>query len=159
MLNGRVGRLWQAFGQGTRYHPSGPAPAPRQRARRGFIFTTKEGLFVDINEYTKQTKFEPKENRPARTPSANDKQVGGDHYRVDAGFEQHWDRIWRLYGRGYFIGCATKYLERYHLKNGVQDLEKAVHFIQKLIELETAQVNAEIRELGEDAGPGYVDQG
>lgn len=68
--------------------------------------------------------------------SANEKQVGGDHYAKDG--EQHWDRMWRLYGRGYFVGCATKYLERYHLKNGVQDLEKAKHFIEKLIELELA---------------------
>ena len=73
--------------------------------------------------------------------SANDRQVGGTHYGCNTanGGEQHWDRIWRLYGRGYFIGCATKYLERYHLKNGVQDLEKARHFIEKLIELETEE--------------------
>ena len=63
---------------------------------------------------------------------------GGDHYHKVAG-EQHWDRVWRLYGRGYFVGCATKYLERYHLKNGVEDLKKAVHFIEKLIELEQAK--------------------
>jgi hypothetical protein len=67
--------------------------------------------------------------------SANDRQVAGDHYKVFEG-EQHWDRIWRLYGRGYFIGCATKYLERYPFKNGIQDLEKAKHFIEKLIELD-----------------------
>lgn len=67
--------------------------------------------------------------------SANDKQVAGNHYQQKEG-EQHWDRVYRLYGRGYFIGCATKYLERYHLKNGKQDLEKAIHFIEKLIELE-----------------------
>lgn len=67
--------------------------------------------------------------------SANDKQVGGDHYRKVPG-EQHWDRIYRLYGRGYFVGCATKYAERYYEKNGKEDLEKAVHFLQKLIELE-----------------------
>lgn len=66
--------------------------------------------------------------------SANNTQVGGDHYK--RGGEEHWDRIWRLYGRGYFVGCITKYVERYHLKNGVQDLEKARHFITKLIELE-----------------------
>ena len=66
--------------------------------------------------------------------SANSKQVGGEHY--DKTGEQHWDRIYRLYGRGYFIGCATKYAERYHLKNGKQDLEKSIHFLQKLIELE-----------------------
>lgn len=67
--------------------------------------------------------------------SANDKQVAGDHYHQKDG-EQHWDRIYRLYGRGYFVGCATKYIERYHLKNGKQDLEKAIHFLEKLIELE-----------------------
>lgn len=64
----------------------------------------------------------------------NDRQVGGDHYRH--GGEQHWDRMWRLHGRGYFVGCATKYVERYHEKNGKQDLEKAIHFIEKLISLE-----------------------
>lgn len=66
--------------------------------------------------------------------SANDKQVGGEHYKNEG--EQHWDRIYRLYGRGYFVGCATKYIERYDKKNGKQDLEKAIHFIEKLIELE-----------------------
>jgi hypothetical protein len=66
--------------------------------------------------------------------SANDKQVGGSHYNKDG--EQHWDRIYRLFGPGYFVGCATKYIERYHLKNGKEDLEKAIHFIQKLLELE-----------------------
>lgn len=62
------------------------------------------------------------------------KQVGGNHYEVDG--EQHWDRQYRLFGRGYFIGCSTKYVERAHLKGGREDLEKAISFIQKLIELE-----------------------
>jgi hypothetical protein len=34
------------------------------------------------------------------------------------------------------VGCATKYIERAHLKNGRPDLEKAIHFIEKLMELE-----------------------
>lgn len=67
--------------------------------------------------------------------SANDRQVGGEHYRTTDG-EQHWDRQWRLYGRGYFVGCITKYVERYPDKNGLQDLKKAAHFLEKLIELE-----------------------
>lgn len=69
--------------------------------------------------------------------NANDKQVGGEHYKLSGKGEEHWDRIWRMHGRGYFVGCITKYVERYHLKNGVQDLEKAKHFLEKLIELET----------------------
>jgi hypothetical protein len=66
--------------------------------------------------------------------SANETQIGGDHYKT--GGEEHWDRIWRLYGRGYFVGCITKYVERYHKKNGFEDLKKARHFLDKLIELE-----------------------
>lgn len=75
--------------------------------------------------------------------SANKKQVGGDHYRQAeaAQGEQHWDRMWRLHGRGYFIGQITRYIERYHLKNGLQDLQKAQHYIEKLTELETAWAN------------------
>lgn len=70
---------------------------------------------------------------------ANKIQHGGKHYKTDG--EEHWDRIWRLYGRGYFVGCATKYLERYHLKNGIEDLDKAIHYVQKLKELELGELN------------------
>lgn len=66
--------------------------------------------------------------------NANDKQVGGSHYKT--GGEEHWDRQYRLFGPGYFIGCITKYVERFQKKNGYQDLLKAQHFLEKLIELE-----------------------
>ena len=69
---------------------------------------------------------------------ANQRQVGGAHYKI--GGEEHWDRVWRLWGRGYFVGQITKYVERYPYKGGVQDLEKAQHFLQKLIELERSPV-------------------
>jgi len=86
---------------------------------------------------------------------ANDRQVGGKHYKK--GGEQHWDRIYRLYGRGYFVGCATKYLERYQDKNGKEDLQKAIHFIEKLIELEYPEPK---KALVLDGGPTerYVNQ-
>ena len=70
---------------------------------------------------------------------ANGRQVGGDHYHKTPG-EQHWDRVWRLYGRGYFVGNITKYLERYPEKGGLTDLEKARHYLDKLIELEREAV-------------------
>lgn len=66
--------------------------------------------------------------------TANTRQVGGDHYKT--GGEEHWDRQYRMFGPGYFIGCITKYVERYQVKNGIEDLLKAQHFIEKLIELE-----------------------
>ncbi len=68
---------------------------------------------------------------------ADGRQVGGSHYRGVEG-EQHWTRMWRLYGRGYFIGQLTRYAERYHLKNGIQDLDKIIHYAEKLKELEQA---------------------
>lgn len=64
---------------------------------------------------------------------ANDIQHGGSHYK-ELPFEP-WDVIaeWNL---GYFDGNAVKYLSRWRKKGGVQDLKKAMHYIQKLIELE-----------------------
>jgi hypothetical protein len=81
---------------------------------------------------------------------ANKTQIGGDHYKFARG-EEHWDRIYRMFGAGYFIGCITKYVERAHLKNGLEDLKKARHFLDKLIELES------VAETGGPT-PGYVNQ-
>lgn len=66
--------------------------------------------------------------------SANERQVGGGHYQ--AAF-QHWDLVARL-GLGYFEGQVTKYVTRHRKKNGRQDAEKALHFLEKLIELSNA---------------------
>lgn len=63
---------------------------------------------------------------------ANAWQVGGEHYKV--GGEEHWDRVARLH-LTYFQAQVTKYLERWKRKNGVQDLEKALHFLFKYEEL------------------------
>ena len=61
----------------------------------------------------------------------NTKQIGGSHYR-DGGNLQHWDFV-TLNGIGYLEGCATKYLSRHRKKGGKQDLEKAQHYVEKLI--------------------------
>jgi hypothetical protein len=68
--------------------------------------------------------------------SANDKQVGGSHYKTNI---EPWDAI-TDWGLGYLDGSAVKYLSRWHKKGGVQDLEKAVHFLQKLIEVENERL-------------------
>jgi len=64
---------------------------------------------------------------------ANDTQVGGDHYKSHA--YETWDVI-EDWGLGYFDGNAVKYLSRWRSKGGVQDLMKARHYIDKLIEIE-----------------------
>lgn len=66
--------------------------------------------------------------------SANDVQIAGNHYKQ---FKyETWDVI-ADWGLGYFDGNAVKYLSRWRHKGGVEDLRKAAHYIQKLIELET----------------------
>lgn len=85
--------------------------------------------------------------------SANNMQIGGDHYKH--GGEEHWDRQWRLYGRGYFVGCITKYVERYHAKNGIEDLRKAAHFIEKLIELEAVPASVPPKQQGLQLSDGF----
>lgn len=63
----------------------------------------------------------------------NDRQVGGDHYRRRN--RQHWDFAAEAH-LGYFEGVITKYLDRYDAKNGLEDLEKALHYAEKLLSIE-----------------------
>ena len=70
---------------------------------------------------------------------ASSRQVGGDHY-VKHGGIQPWDamREWMTTEQfsGFLLGCVVKYVARYRDKDGVQDLKKAVHYLEKLIEVE-----------------------
>jgi hypothetical protein len=65
--------------------------------------------------------------------SANDIQVGGNHYKDQA--IQPWDYI-ASNNIGYLEGNAIKYLSRWKKKGGIDDLRKAEHYVKKLIELE-----------------------
>lgn len=63
----------------------------------------------------------------------NDKQIGGMHYKdVEI---QHWDFA-AANDLDYFQGQITKYVTRWKKKNGVQDLLKAQHFLEKYISLQ-----------------------
>lgn len=61
----------------------------------------------------------------------NQVQVGGNHYQS---FVQHWDFVANN-SIPYHEGNATRYLSRWRKKNGVQDLEKALHYVDKIISL------------------------
>jgi hypothetical protein len=63
--------------------------------------------------------------------NANDKQVGGGHYQKPV---QPWDYI-IANDIGYMEGNIIKYVSRWRDKGGVQDLRKAQHYLQKLIEV------------------------
>lgn len=64
---------------------------------------------------------------------ANDTQVGGQHYKAKT--IQPWDFI-AANGLGYFEGNIVKYVSRWRDKGGLDDLRKARHYLDKLIELE-----------------------
>ena len=63
--------------------------------------------------------------------NANNKQVAGDHYQSPI---QCWDYLIANV-IGYLEGTAIKYLSRWKKKGGIDDLKKAIHFIEKLIEV------------------------
>ena len=65
---------------------------------------------------------------------ANEIQVGGTHYKNKA--IQPWDYI-ASNNLGYLEGNVVKYVSRWKDKGGLVDLEKAMHNLQKLIEVET----------------------
>jgi hypothetical protein len=65
--------------------------------------------------------------------TANETQIGGDHYKEKS--IQPWDFI-AANQLGYFEGNIVKYVSRWKDKGGINDLKKARHYLDKLIELE-----------------------
>ena len=74
--------------------------------------------------------------------SANDIQEGGNHYKAMK--VQPWDAMeaWMppAQFRGFLLGSAIAYLARVNTKGvegkgGVQDIKKARHYLDKIIEL------------------------
>lgn len=78
--------------------------------------------------------------------SALDVQVGGRHYKDMA--IQPIEFI-MANGLGFCEGNAVKYVTRWKSKNGIEDLKKAIHYLQMLIEQE--ELNASTKR-----GPGYI---
>jgi hypothetical protein len=69
--------------------------------------------------------------------AANDIQHGGTHYKDKR--IQPWDYI-VANNIGFLDGNAIKYLTRWRERGGVEDLRKAIHYIEKLIEVETQKI-------------------
>ena len=59
----------------------------------------------------------------------NSYQVGGDHYTGES--VQHWDVMWYVEGSAHFRANITKYLSRFHKKNGKQDVQKSLQYAHK----------------------------
>jgi hypothetical protein len=92
--------------------------------------------------------------------AANEKQVGGTHYKGNNEY-QHWDVVIAL-NWDYLIGNATKYLWRLgrkgDLKKSIEDVEKAIHYLEKKKEVLQAEyaLVAGTRKPVEAGKPGAV---
>lgn len=87
-----------------------------------------------VTVYAVRSKMAPVEVVAEPTlPAVDTHQVGGSHYTTLA--IQPWEVI-ENNQMGFFDGNALKYIMRFRAKGGVQDLEKARHYLDKLIELE-----------------------
>lgn len=93
-------------------------------------FADSKDLSVLIKSYTDAMNEMQKD---IEKKSAKEVQVGGNHYKVAGSNMQPWDIIdaWEL---NYYAGTVLKYLLRYKHKNGKEDLLKARHFLDKMIE-------------------------
>lgn len=78
------------------------------------------------------------------TSKASDAQVGGDHYASCA--IQPFDYI-QGNKLGYAEGNVVKYVTRWRAKGGVQDLEKARHYLDLLIEAERRAQDATLKSV------------
>lgn len=65
--------------------------------------------------------------------STLDTQVGGEHYKK---LKIQPAEFIHANGLGFLEGNAVKYVCRHRSKNGAQDLQKAIHYLQILMELE-----------------------
>jgi len=77
--------------------------------------------------------------------SALKTQIGGGHYK---GFAIQPIEFIHRNEIGYPEGCVIKYVCRWRGKNGVEDLRKARHYIDLLIEMETENNKTEVTRKG-----------
>ena len=79
-----------------------------------------------------------KYNRFDTPAKAIDQQIGGDHYKK---FKLQPAEFCYINNIPYLEATAIKYLCRWRDKGGIQDLDKAIHFIQLLKEFERTNAN------------------
>lgn len=87
-----------------------------------------------LQELRERRERREKESALIASKSALDTQVAGAHYKNRA--IQPVEYI-HANGLGFCEGSVIKYVTRWRDKGGIADLEKAKHFIELLIELET----------------------
>ena len=85
------------------------------------------------DEYMDQDEFDTLITDPTFFP--NNSQIGGDHYQKDI---QPWEYMEAIMTEeqftGYLWGNIIKYMSRWQDKGGRTDLEKAQHYLAKMLD-------------------------
>lgn len=117
------------------------------------LYIDESGAHIKTNEQERETveadmhqaRLGAKVRAPRDFGKANDKQVGGDHYK-NMGVEP-WDVVdtWPLYQRiGAYRAGALKYLMRMGAKDeAAQEIGKGLHYLEKLLEVLKEQRDAD----------------
>ena len=74
--------------------------------------------------------------REQEQATASATQVGGDHYCNMAIQPAEYAQLNNL---NFIEGCVVKYVSRHRNKNGAEDIKKAIHFLNLLLEIEYKQ--------------------
>jgi len=107
-----------------------------------------EDIYETVRRLAKACSMKPLlETTPEKTPitrpataesfikSANEKQIGGKHYKTTI---EPWDFV-LANNIGFLEGNAIKYIARHKQKNGIEDIDKAIHYLEKLKEHEASR--------------------
>ena len=106
---------------------------PQSRFSAGPI-TLQTNLPASVVDDVQMSLFPELTTTRKQTASALEVQPGGDHYK---GMAIQPVQFIHANGIPYLEGNVIKYVCRWKKKNGVADLEKAKHYIDLLIELES----------------------
>ena len=106
----------------------------REDGRIDLEYTTQSAILYPLKLSRNCIYFE--EDSPQKEEAALASQVGGSHYKNYA--IQPIEYIMEN-GLDYLQGNVVKYVTRYKDKNGVEDLKKAAHYLQIMVERETAR--------------------
>mgnify|MGYP001451555630 FL=1 len=90
-----------------------------------------DGKYIRLDNIQKDEPMTEKATQP-KNKDATDKQVGGSHYQLPI---QPIEYI-LANGLGYCEANVVKYVSRWRNKGGIQDLKKAIHYLEMLIEQE-----------------------
>ena len=79
-----------------------------------------------------------KEDAPKQAPAALEKQEGGKHYK---GLVIQPVEYIQANGLDFFEGNVVKYVTRHRSKNKAQDIKKAIHYLQLILQYEYSEVS------------------